>query len=139
MLPGYNPEQNHIHVTCAIIEAHDKVLTAQRSQSMRIPMKWEFPGGKVEPAESLEECLKREMLEELGIEVCINRALPAVTHDYPSLRVSLYPFICRIVSGEPTPLEHNAINWVLPENLMSIDWAEADIPVVEEYLRMQDE
>jgi len=126
-------EQNHIHVTCGIIESNGLVLAAQRSRWMRIPLKWEFPGGKIEDGELPEDCLRRELMEELGIQVTVDNALPPVTHDYPSLRVTLYPFICRIVAGIPTNHEHEAIVWLLPEHLLTIDWAEADIPVVLTY------
>ena len=93
-------EMKHIHVACAIIELGEKVLCTQRSASMSLPLKWEFPGGKIDEGESPEECLKRELTEELGIEVAIGRALPPATHHYPSFSVTLYPFICEIISGE---------------------------------------
>lgn len=128
-------EQNHIHVSCGIIEFNGRVLAAQRSHWMRIPLKWEFPGGKIEDGELPEDCLRRELMEELGIEVAIDHPLPAATHDYPSLRVTLYPFVCRLVDGTPTNHEHADIVWLTPENLMTIDWAEADIPIVRTYLK----
>jgi 8-oxo-dGTP diphosphatase len=64
----------HIHVTCAIIEKDGKVLSTQRSESMSMPLKWEFPGGKIKAGESPSECLHRELQEELGVEVEIGRA-----------------------------------------------------------------
>lgn len=131
-------EQNHIHVTCAIIESNGRVLAAQRAWWMRIPLKWEFPGGKIEPGESPEDCLIREVMEELGIGVTIAHSLPTTTHDYPSLRVTLHPFICRHVAGIPINHEHEAIVWLPPAQLMTLDWAEADIPVVQFYLNYQE-
>lgn len=123
-------DQNHIHVTCGIIESKGLVLAAQRSRWMRIPLKWEFPGGKIENGELPEDCLMRELMEELGVQVAIDHSLPPITHDYPYLRVTLYPFVCHLVNGIPTNHEHAAIVWLPPENLMTIDWAEADIPIV---------
>ena len=73
----------HIEVSCAIIEAEGLVLVAQRSESMSMPLKWEFPGGKVHAGESPEECLHRELKEELSITVEVVRNLPSASHDYP--------------------------------------------------------
>ncbi len=127
---------NHIHVTCGIIESNGQILAAQRSRSMRIPLKWEFPGGKIEDGELPQDCLRRELMEELGITVTIDHQLPPVTHDYPSLRVTLYPFVCHIVAGKPTNHEHEAIVWLPPDRLMTLDWADADIPVVLTYQKI---
>ena len=128
----------HIHVACAIIELGKKVLCTQRSASMSLPLKWEFPGGKIDEGESPEECLKRELIEELGIEVAIGRALPPITHHYPSFSVTLYPFICEIISGEITLHEHSAMVWLPREELHNLEWAEADWPVIKNYQRQFD-
>lgn len=124
----------HIHVTCAIIERDGLVLAARRSATMSQPLKWEFPGGKIDHGESREECLRREIFEEMGIEVSVGKNLPATTHDYPTFSVTLYPFICSINSGEIVLHEHAAISWLPPEKLHTLDWAEADMPVIESYL-----
>jgi len=100
---------------------------------MSLPLKWEFPGGKINGGESPQECLKRELAEELGIEVSVGAPLNVSTHHYPTFSVTLYPFICKIVSGEIILHEHTAMAWVLPEELQGLDWAEADGPVIEEY------
>ena len=128
----------HIHVACAIIERGGKVLSAQRSESMSLPLKWEFPGGKINDGESPEECLKRELHEELGIEVSVGQALSSATHRYPSFSVTLYPFLCEIISGEITLHEHRAMVWLPREELQALDWAEADWPVIAEYQRQFD-
>ncbi len=124
----------HIHVTCAIIERDGLVLAAQRSAAMSLPLKWEFPGGKIDPGESAEECLRRELVEELGIHVSVGRSLPASTHRYPMFTVTLYPFVCSIASGDIVLHEHAAIDWLPPGQLQTLDWAEADWPVIEAYL-----
>ena len=124
----------HIHVTCAIIERDGLVLAAQRSAAMSLPLKWEFPGGKIDPGESAEECLRRELVEELSILVSVGKSLPASTHRYPTFTVTLYPFVCSIASGDIVLHEHAAIDWLPPGQLQTLDWAEADWPVIEAYL-----
>ena len=101
---------------------------------MNMPLKWEFPGGKIDQGESREECLRREIFEELGIEVRVGKNLPPATYDYPAFTVTLYPFICSIDSGEIVLFEHAAISWLPPEQLHTLDWAEADLPVIGSYL-----
>ena len=123
----------HIHVTCAIIEQDGKVLSTQRSESMSLPLKWEFPGGKIYDGERPEDCLKRELREEVELEVAIGRSLSPVTHQYPTFKITLYPFICNITSGEIKLHEHKAFTWLPPEKLYELDWAEADIPVIHAY------
>jgi len=125
------PAQPHLHVACAIIEDRGLVLAAQRSATMSLPLKWEFPGGKIEAGESPAECLRREVREEIGVEVEIGDALPVSAHDYPAFSVVLYPLLCRIASGEPTLHEHAAARWLSPAELFAVDWAAADIPVLE--------
>ena len=124
----------HIHVTCAIIERDGLVLAAQRSVIMSLPLKWEFPGGKIEPGESPEECLKRELMEEMGIRVKAGQALLLHTHSYPAFTVTLYPFVCSVESGNIVLHEHAAITWLAPGDLHGLDWAEADLPVIQSYL-----
>lgn len=128
----------HIEVSCAIIEADGLVLIAQRSASMSMPLKWEFPGGKIHAGESPDECLRRELMEELSIEVEVLVSLPPASHDYPGFSITLYPFICNVLSGEMRLHEHSAIRWVLPEDLCFADLAEADMPVVASYLSTLD-
>jgi 8-oxo-dGTP diphosphatase len=123
----------HIHVACAIIENEGKVLSTQRSESVSLPLKWEFPGGKIKDGESPEECLKRELVEELGIETSVSKPLPSTTHTYPTFTVTLYPFLCTVVSGEIALHEHSALIWLPIEELHTLDWAEADLPVIREY------
>ncbi|OGA52068.1 MAG: NUDIX hydrolase [Betaproteobacteria bacterium RIFCSPLOWO2_12_FULL_62_58] len=123
----------HIHVTCAIIERDGLVLATQRSATMSMPLKWEFPGGKVDAGEGLEECLCRELAEELSVHVRIGKSLLPTTYRYPSFTITLYPFICSIESGEPTLHEHAALNWLSPRALHTLDWAEADIQIVDAY------
>ncbi len=125
-----------IHVACALIERDGLVLAAQRSERMNLPLKWEFPGGKIDPGESPAECLRRELREELGIGIAPGAPLSTTTHAYLDFKVTLYPFICSVESGEITLHEHKQILWLRPERLHKLDWAEADLPVIAEYQGM---
>lgn len=101
---------------------------------MSLPLKWEFPGGKIDPGESAVACLKRELIEEMNVNIHVGQPLEVVTHHYPSFTVTLYPYICAITAGEITLNEHEAIVWLPPDQLPTLDWAEADGPVLQDYL-----
>lgn len=125
-----------LHVTCALIEQNGCVLCAQRSMEMHLPLKWEFPGGKREAEETLEQCVIREIREELGLDIHIHDALPSSVHEYPDgKKVCLHPFLCGITGGELHLKEHSRVQWLAPPELHSLDWAEADIPIVEFFLK----
>jgi mutator protein MutT len=124
-----------IRVSCAIIEEDGKVLSTQRSETMSLPLKWEFPGGKIKEGELPDQCLKRELHEELGIEVAIGRSLSSTTYQYATFIVTLYPFICRIIAGNITLHEHKTLAWLHRDKLYELDWAEADLPVINEYIK----
>ncbi len=123
-----------IKVTCAIIERDGRVLAAQRSESMSMPLKWEFPGGKLEAGEDPVACLIREIREELGVEVRILDSLSPVLHDYGTWTIELLPFICEIIRGDIVLHEHRAVTWEEPQRLFDLDWPDADMPVIREYL-----
>ena len=126
-----------IKVTCAIIEHNNKVLITQRSAKMALPLKWEFPGGKIEKNETAEACLIREILEELNINIKIKKQLNSNTHEYSETKIiKLIPFICQLVSGEIKLNEHASFLWLSKNELVALDWAEADIPILNEYLKI---
>jgi 8-oxo-dGTP diphosphatase len=128
-------EKKSVLVACAIVEEPGgKVLVTQRSQTMTLPLKWEFPGGKVEQGESREEAITREIREELHVEILITGQLPDFTHQYPTFSITLIPFVCRIDTGEIKLTEHHTFRWVNPNDLLDLDWAAADIPVAQYYL-----
>jgi len=127
------PALTPIPVVCAvIIDPEGRMLLAQRPAHKHLPLKWEFPGGKVEPAESPEAALIREIREELGCSITITRALPPFTHAYPAVVIKMLPFLCVLTadSAAPHPHEHVALRWVPPAELGTFDLAAADLPVV---------
>ncbi len=123
-----------INVTCAIIEKDNKVLVAQRSEKMNLPLKWEFPGGKVKNGETDIDCLKREIQEELNLKINILEGLQNNVHEYESISIKLIPFICNIIEGDLILKEHKQIKWLDANDLMTLDFADADKPILKEYL-----
>jgi 8-oxo-dGTP diphosphatase len=123
-----------IIVTCAIIRNEDnEVLVVQRGQKTDHPFKWEFPGGKLKAGETEEECIIREVREELSMEVVICRKFEPVIHDYGHKKITLIPFICDTLDELPVISEHEDFKWVSPEDLESIDFCEADVFVARRY------
>lgn len=131
-----NNEQLTTKVTCAIIlNSQKQVLVTQRSSAMPLPLKWEFPGGKIEAGETAEACLIREIKEELDINVEIVEKLRSNDHNYGDKVIRLIPFTCTWLSGEIHLKEHADYKWLDPKDLLDLDWAEADVGVVKEYLK----
>lgn len=125
-----------IQVTCALIENNNQILCAQRSENMSLPLKWEFPGGKLEEGETLEDCLIREIKEELGLDIEILERLPSNTHEYAEKKIiELIPFRCSLQTSEINLKEHSKIEWAVITQLENFDWAEADIPIVQYYIQ----
>ena len=125
-----------VEVTCAIIEHNGKVLAVQRGEHMSLAYLWEFPGGKVEPDETHIECLVREIKEELDVAIDIWEKLPFSDQVYPERTIRLLPFACTLQTGEEVSLiEHNDLAWLEPDQLLTIDWAPADIKVIDNYLK----
>ncbi len=128
-------ENPALPVVCALIERDGRVLLAQRPAHKHLALKWEFPGGKVNPGESAEAALIREIREELLCDLIIQRALPRFTHAYGRTTIEMIPFVCSLApeSAEPQPTEHVAIAWALPAEVAAFDLAAADLPVVQMY------
>lgn len=123
-----------ISVSCAIIIHANKVLAVQRSSTMSHPLKWEFPGGKIERGELPYSALERELMEELSLKVKYLHTLPLVTHTYPNAEVTLHPFVVQVYSSQIQLTEHAAYQWIYPEDLMQMDWVEADVQIVKDFL-----
>jgi 8-oxo-dGTP diphosphatase len=124
-----------IEVCCAIIVEDEKILATRRSHGMHLAGFWEFPGGKIEPGETAEACVFREIREELNIEIIIEKQLPSVEHHYPEKSIRLIPFICKIRSGIITLTDHSEFRWLVGHEVSSINWAAADLKVLEEFFR----
>ena len=120
-----------IRVTCAIIISGGRVFAARRGPGASQPLRWEFPGGKVEAGETDEQCLLRELNEELSMQVAILRKLPPFYHNYPGFRIELVPFVCHPASTGHVPAEHLQTGWFTPGRLKRLTWAAADVPVMQ--------
>lgn len=126
-----------IPVVCALIARAGRILLAQRPADKHLPLKWEFPGGKVEPGEEATAAIVREIREELGCEVIITQARPRFLHDYKTVIIEMIPFVCVLDQNSPAPHphEHIALAWVEPGKLSDYDLAPADLPVIVSYLQ----
>lgn len=123
-----------LRVTCAIIrDENGQILIVQRGAKSDHPGKWEFPGGKVEQGESDEDCIAREIHEELEMDIIVRDRLPEVEHDYGIKQITLVPFVCDTLSVKPTLTEHSAFVVVPPNGLVTIDLCEADRSVADYY------
>ena len=122
-----------LRVVAAIICDGDRVLATQRGYG---PWKdyWEFPGGKIEPGETPEEALSREIEEELNVRIVPERFFCTAEYDYPDFHLSMDCFLCRIGEGEPTFLEHEAAAWLTRETLLSLGWLPADLAIAQRLL-----
>ncbi|MGB9792769.1 MAG: (deoxy)nucleoside triphosphate pyrophosphohydrolase [Thermacetogeniaceae bacterium] len=124
-------------VTAAVIRDGKKVLIAQR-QSGHLAGKWEFPGGKLEPGESPEECLAREIKEELGIEVQVEGIFEVVYYEYEFGPILLLAYNCKILNTHGIEQNNNNVKWLNIEELDYVDFAPADVPIVKKLTRMVD-
>lgn len=118
-------------VVAAVIRRGGRIMLCQRRPGAHNGLKWEFPGGKIEPGESPEAALARELMEELDIRVEVGRILDAVCHRYADRDVLVLFYDCRIAKGEPRTVDCNAVAWAVPEDIRSYDFAGADRAFVE--------
>lgn len=133
----------HISVSAAIIvrtnpQTQKKELFATQRGYGDFKGGWEFPGGKLEPAETPEECIVREIREELATEVKADKIIGVVEYDYPDFHLTMHCILCSVVSGNLELLEHEDAKWLTRETLYSVDWLAADkliLKNIEEVLR----
>ncbi|WP_376792759.1 A/G-specific adenine glycosylase [Thermoflexus sp.] len=125
----------HYDVTAGIIQDGDRVLIAQRPPQGMLGGLWEFPGGKVEPGEGLEDCLKRELQEELGIEVKVEEPVMTIRHTYTHMRITLHVFRCRWIGGTPQPIGCADVRWVPIAELERYPFPNTDRKIVERLRR----
>jgi len=126
-----------IEVVAAVIINDNKVLCVQRGPAKYnyISKKWEFPGGKVEKDETKVEAIKREIKEELHMDIKVNDFLMTVDHIYPDFELLMHSFLCNANSKELTLTEHIDFKWLDKEDLTKLEWAEADVPIVEKLIQ----
>ena len=118
-------------VVIAVVVRAGKVLICQRKAEDSFGGYWEFPGGKREQGETPQQCLAREMMEELALKVDALEALPAIEHDYPNLRVCLLSYLCT-ADGEPRPIACQKLAWVEPAQLADYRFPEANAPLLKQ-------
>lgn len=123
-----------IDVICGIIINEKRVLVAQRSLYMALPLKWEFPGGKKNEGETDIECLERELFEELNIRVNVKEMFATSEYEYTGFKIFLKAYLADIAVGTLLTYEHKQVKWISKDNLRALQWAPADIPIVEELI-----
>lgn len=123
-----------IDVAAAIIEKEGKVLAARRKQGCHMAGFWAFPGGKIEPGETLAQCLRRELEEEFCIKAEVGEKVGENIHHYDTISIRLIPCKATHISGDFELIDHDKIVWLAPEKLNSLEWAPADIPLIDCYL-----
>ena len=119
-----------IEVVAAIICQDGKILATQRGYG-DFKDGWEFPGGKIEPGETAQEAIVREIKEELAADIKVDRFLGTVDYDYPHFHLTMECYLCHVARGTLTILEHSAFRWVKKEELDNMDWLGADRLAVE--------
>lgn len=118
-----------IHVVAAIIKSNNRIFVTQRAHG-EFAGGWEFPGGKIEPGETPEQALIREIHEELDTEIAVGDLFETVEYDYPAFHLSMKCYWCSVVSGELVLKEHAAAKWLSKEELFDVEWLPADIELI---------
>ena len=124
-----------IEVVAAIIKKDNEIFATQRGYG-DFKGGWEFPGGKIEAGENPEQALRREIKEELTVEIEVGELLHTVEFDYPTFHLTMHCFVCALVSGDLELKEHQAAKWLTKETLDSVEWLPADVEVAEQVRRI---
>ncbi len=125
----------HIEVVAAIIIEDNKLFTTQRGYG-KFKDGWEFPGGKMEPGETREQALERELWEELAIKTKAEKFIKTIEYDYTDFYLTMHCFLTRIVEGTPKLLEHENARWVTKDEIDSVDWLPADLQVIDDVKKL---
>lgn len=129
------PKKRTIRVVAALIQdERGRVLITQRKPRAFMPLRWEFPGGKVEPGESDAQALVREIKEELGVSINVDKHYLGLLHEYPDFVIDFHVFRCSILDGDPECIGVNDFRWVDTDDLESFDFPPADEPTVKRLL-----
>jgi len=129
--------KKQIEVSAALIFRDGKILITQRHTSAHLGGLWEFPGGKCEPGETFEQCLVREIQEELGMEVEVGRLFEEISHTYAEKAVHLKFFICKFISGIPQPLDCAAFKWIEKAEMAEFEFPAADARLLEKLRELE--
>lgn len=116
----------HYEVVCAVIAKDDKIFCCQRGPKGECAYKWEFPGGKIEPGETKEEALVREIKEELNCNINIEKFITTINHEYNTFSLTMHVYLCSLKESVPILLEHKSSIWCDKDKLNELDFAEAD-------------
>ena len=121
----------HKQIGVAVIsDAEGKILIDRRKPKGEMGGLWEFPGGKIEPGETIEECIEREIKEELAIKIAVGDRLTTITHDYKNFTVTLYVHLCKHLSGDPQPIECDEIHWVEISRMNQYQFPQANTKII---------
>lgn len=123
-----------VKVSAGVIIDKDKVLITRRAPKESFAGGWEFPGGKIEVNETQQECLIRELKEELNIEVSVGEFCSEVIHDYGTIRINLIAYYCTIINGEISITVHDKFKWIKINDLLKYDLLPADIPIAKKVM-----
>ena len=122
-------------VAAVIFDAQGRIFATQRGYGEWKDW-WEFPGGKIEPGESPQQALRREIREELDAVIEVGELLRTINYDYPTFHLTMHCFKCRLANGHLTLLEHEAAKWLTPSDLQSVRWLPADEEIIQDLSNM---
>jgi len=134
---GDSSKLPHYHVTAGLIQNHHKILIAQRRFDDTFGGLWEFPGGKRKTGESLEQCLIREIDEELNIKIRVDKKLMSVSHNYDHAHISLHVFLCSLLEGTPAMKGVQDWRWIKLPEIDQFDFTQADKKVIEKIKKLR--
>lgn len=132
---GGNLSMATIEVAAGLIRQDGRYLIARRKPGVHLGGFWEFPGGKREPGETLEECLRRELFEELNVRIDVPLPYRLIRHEYAERIVEIHFFRCSIEEGKPRPIDSTELRWVRPTDLSDFQFPPADQAVIEDLQR----
>ena len=130
-MSGISPPKAHKQIGVAVISnAQGKILIDRRKLEGEMGGLWEFPGGKIEPGETVAECIEREIKEELDIEIAVGDRLTTITHDYKTFKVTLYVHLCQHLGGKPQPIESEEVHWVDASLMNQYQFPQANTQII---------